>query len=329
MTYSALNDNCLLLNCDRTCLIQLPEHFTIPEANSLDEKFKEIIRDRSTPKKIILDFAKTTWIDTSALLYLKKIIRVASTLEVDIVSWSFSPQIKTLFSRSGCDRLFTSNTETEAIWKEENKQEQTIHPSINSRIKRLFDILGALIGLAITAILFIPLAIAIQLDNPGPIFYSQIRCGYMGKPFRIWKFRSMVVNADRLQAKIENQTNSGFFFKNKNDPRITKVGRFLRKTSLDEFPQFWNVLKGEMSLVGTRPPTIEEVYKYEISYGQRLDVKPGLTGEWQVNGRSKVLDFEEVIRLDINYQQKWSVLYDLKLIFKTIYVIFSKDSGAC
>jgi lipopolysaccharide/colanic/teichoic acid biosynthesis glycosyltransferase len=106
-----------------------------------------------------------------------------------------------------------------------------------------------LVGLAIAAVLFIPIAIAIQLDNPGSIFYSQIRCGYMGKPFRIWEFRSMVVNADRLQSKVENQTNSGLFFKNKNDRRITKVGRFLRKTSLDEFPQFWNVLKGEMSLV--------------------------------------------------------------------------------
>ncbi|WP_083602405.1 sugar transferase [Hydrococcus rivularis] len=339
MTYSALNNDCYLINCDcppdsatigdRACLIQLPERFTLPEASLLEKKFQSIIHANSTPKKIILDFAQTTWIDSSGLLCLKQLVRVASTVGVDIVSWSFSSQIKTLLSRSGCDRLFESESETEAIWQQENSQNLAIHPSVNSRIKRLFDILGALAGLAITAVIFIPIAIAIQLDNPGPIFYSQIRCGYMGKPFRIWKFRSMVVNADRLQAQVENQTNSGFFFKNKNDPRITKVGRFLRKTSLDEFPQFWNVLKGEMSLVGTRPPTIEEVYKYEISYGQRLNVKPGLTGEWQVNGRSKIVDFEEVVRLDLKYQRNWSFLYDFKLILKTIIVIFSKESGAC
>ncbi len=120
----------------------------------------------------------------------------------------------------------------------------------------------------------------------------------------------------------------GAFFKNENDPRIIKVGRFLRRTSLDELPQFWNVLKGEMSLVGTRPPTPDEVERYEVPEWQRLDVKPGMTGEWQVNGRSTVRSFEDVIRLDLQYQKNWSLVYDLKLIFKTITILFNRNSGA-
>lgn len=129
----------------------------------------------------------------------------------------------------------------------------TFHPSVISKTKRILDILGALVGLLIVAIMIIPIALVMQIDNPGPIFYSQIRCGVNGKQFRIWKFRSMIVGADRQKHLVVNQA-KGHIFKNDNDPRITRVGRFLRKTSLDEFPQFWNVLKGEMSLVGTRPP---------------------------------------------------------------------------
>lgn len=204
----------------------------------------------------------------------------------------------------------------------------SVHPSINSKIKRLIDISGALVGLTITGLATIPIAIFIQLDNPGPIFYSQIRCGYRGKNFRIWKFRSMVTNAEELKSQVKNEV-EGAFFKNENDPRITKIGKFLRKTSLDEFPQFLNVLKGDMSLVGTRPPTVDEVAQYNSYHHKRLEVKPGLTGEWQVNGRSKIVDFENVVDLDLKYQEKWSVFYDLKLIFKTITVLFSKGSGAC
>ncbi len=205
--------------------------------------------------------------------------------------------------------------------------QQQVHYSANSKRKRLLDIIGALIGLVVTVILAIPIAIAIQFDNPGPIFYSQIRCGVKGQPFRLWKFRSMVVEADRLQHLVENQA-TGNIFKNKNDPRITRLGHFLRRTSLDELPQFWNVLKGDMSLVGTRPPTLEEVRKYEKHHWERLNIKPGITGEWQANGRSSILDFEEIVRMDIAYQQKWSVIYDLKLIWKTLLVVACKD-GAC
>jgi lipopolysaccharide/colanic/teichoic acid biosynthesis glycosyltransferase len=202
-----------------------------------------------------------------------------------------------------------------------------VHYSANCKRKRLIDILGALVGLAVTAMIALPIAIAIQLDNPGPIFYSQLRCGLKGKTFRIWKFRSMVVEADRLQHLVINQA-TGNIFKNKNDPRITRIGRFLRRTSLDELPQFWNVLTGDMSLVGTRPPTVDEVMRYETHHWERLNTKPGITGEWQANGRSNITDFEDIVRMDIAYQQKWSVLYDLKLIWKTVITV-ANSHGAC
>lgn len=205
--------------------------------------------------------------------------------------------------------------------------EQYVHHSVYSKTKRSLDIVGALVGLLITAIIFVPIAIAIQLDNPGPILYTQIRCGLRGKYFRIWKFRSMIVGADEKKHLVKNQA-KGSIFKNDSDPRVTRVGRFLRRTSLDELPQFWNVLRGEMSLVGTRPPTPDEVAKYERHHYSRLNVRPGITGEWQTKGRSTITNFEDIFALDLQYQHKWSPLYDLSLIFKTFYVVFSRQ-GAC
>ena len=201
------------------------------------------------------------------------------------------------------------------------------HISTRSAFKRSLDIMGACVGIAILTILFVPIAIAIRLDSSGPILYSQERFGLQGKPFRIWKFRSMVSNADELKSKIKNEAN-GLIFKNTDDPRITAVGRFLRKTSLDEFPQFWNVLKGDMSLVGTRPPTGDEVQHYSEHHWKRLDVRPGLTGQWQVSGRSAIKDFEEIVKLDLHYQKHWTPIYDIKLIVKTITTLLSKRSGA-
>ncbi len=197
-----------------------------------------------------------------------------------------------------------------------------VHLSVNSRAKRLLDILGALIGLGITAAVAIPVALVMQLDNPGPIFYSQTRCGLNGRCFRIWKFRSMVVGAEQLQHLVLNEA-EGLIFKNANDPRVTRIGRFLRRTSLDELPQFWNVLRGEMSLVGTRPPTAKEVEQYSPHHWQRLQVKPGMTGEWQANGRSCVKDFEAIVRMDLDYQRKWSIAYDISLILKTLKVVLN------
>ena len=202
-----------------------------------------------------------------------------------------------------------------------------VHPSVTSQEKRILDILGALVGLAIAGVIAIPIAIAMWLDDPGNIFYSQTRCGLDGKPFRIWKFRSMIADADKQKHLVENQA-KGHIFKNENDPRITRVGHFLRSTSLDEFPQFWNVLKGEMSLVGTRPPTTDEVAMYNSHHFQRLKVKPGITGEWQVRGRSEVLDFEEIVQMDLDYQKRWSFIYDVHLLIQTVTVVLARK-GAC
>ncbi len=204
---------------------------------------------------------------------------------------------------------------------------QSVHCSVTSKVKRSIDILGSLVGLAIAAVVAVPVALVMLLDSPGPLLYSQVRCSFKGRHFRMWKFRSMVVGAEKLKHLVTNQA-TGHIFKNDNDPRITRVGNFLRCTSLDELPQFWNVLVGDMSLVGTRPPTPDEVASYDNFHWQRLDVKPGLTGEWQVNGRSAVKDFDEIVRMDIDYQRKWSVIYDISLICKTIWVVLNKN-GAC
>jgi lipopolysaccharide/colanic/teichoic acid biosynthesis glycosyltransferase len=209
----------------------------------------------------------------------------------------------------------------------EPSHQRLTHRSASSRSKRAIDIGGALIGLAVLSVLFVPVAIAIKLDSPGPIFYSQKRYGLRGKPFRIWKFRSMVKQAESLKQLVSNEA-QGCIFKNKNDPRITRVGRLLRQTSLDEFPQFWNVLRGEMSLVGTRPPTEDEVSCYSDLHWQRLAVKPGLTGQWQISGRSAIKDFEEIVQLDLLYQALWSPRYDLEVLWRTVLVLLTRR-GAC
>jgi lipopolysaccharide/colanic/teichoic acid biosynthesis glycosyltransferase len=204
---------------------------------------------------------------------------------------------------------------------------QAPHPSTYSAFKRLFDIAGSLVGLLILALLFIPIALAIKLDSPGSIFYVSWRYGLYGRPFRMYKFRTMVRNADALKADVTNQM-KGIIFKNEADPRMTWIGRYLRSTSLDELPQFWNVLLGEMSLVGTRPPIADEVVHYSQRHWQRLNVKPGLTGHWQVSGRSIVQDFEEIVALDLHYQKQWSLKLDLMILVKTLYVVVAKV-GAC
>ena len=197
------------------------------------------------------------------------------------------------------------------------------HPSTTSILKRLIDVVGSLVGLAILAVVFVPMAIAIRFDSPGSILFAQTRYGLYGHRFKLYKFRSMVNNADSLKALVTNEA-MGAIFKNENDPRITRVGRFLRRTSLDELPQFWNVLMGEMSLVGTRPPTGDEVMQYNQRHWQRLNVKPGLTGEWQVFGRSAVKDFEAIVDLDLRYQSRWSIGYDLLILAKTVYVVVAR-----
>jgi exopolysaccharide biosynthesis polyprenyl glycosylphosphotransferase len=196
-------------------------------------------------------------------------------------------------------------------------------------LKRLMDIVGALIGILITGFISIFITIAIKLDSPGPVIFAQDRVGLNGRTFKLYKFRSMCIDAEEKKRELRqyNQVDGGLMFKIKNDPRVTRVGRFIRKTSIDELPQFINVLRGEMSLVGTRPPTLDEVSKYENYQRRRISIKPGLTGLWQVSGRSSILDFDEVVKLDTKYIDEWSIWLDIKIIIKTFLVIF-KRKGA-
>lgn len=189
-------------------------------------------------------------------------------------------------------------------------------------IKRLMDIIGGFVGLVLTGIITLFLAPAIKLDSPGPVFFSQTRIGKNGRRFKIYKFRSMYIDAEERLKDLQDQNEmSGLMFKMENDPRITKVGAFIRKTSLDEFPQFLNVLRGEMSLVGTRPPTESEFEQYNEHYRRRLSMTPGLTGLWQISGRSDIQDFDEVVKLDLQYIDNWSLTEDIRILLKTVYVV--------
>ena len=190
--------------------------------------------------------------------------------------------------------------------------------------KRCIDILAGIVGLVFTGLAFAIFAPLIKLQSPGPVFFSQIRVGKNGRKFRFYKFRSMNVNAEEQKQELMDQNEmSGHMFKIKDDPRIFPVGKFMRKFSIDELPQFWNILKGDMSLVGTRPPTEEEFAAYEAHHKARLGIKPGLTGMWQVSGRSDIQDFEEVVELDTYYIVNWSLFLDFKIIFKTLQVVVS------
>lgn len=195
-------------------------------------------------------------------------------------------------------------------------------------LKRLIDLIGGLIGSVITILLTIFIAPAILIESRGPIFFSQVRIGRNGRRFKILKYRSMYADAEQRKHELMEQNEmKGLMFKMENDPRVTRVGKFLRKTSLDEFPQFFNVLKGDMSLVGTRPPTESEFYQYENRHKRRLALKAGLTGLWQVSGRSDINDFEDVVKLDLEYIDNWNLKMDLRIILKTIgVVLFGKGA---
>lgn len=208
-----------------------------------------------------------------------------------------------------------------AINKKENK-------TVYNFIKRTIDVLGSLCGLILLSPLLLVIGILIRSDSKGPIIFAQKRVGLNGREFKMYKFRSMVVNAEELKDKLkENNEMSGPMFKMKDDPRITKIGKFIRKTSIDELPQLINVLKGNMSLVGPRPSLPKEVKEFEPWMIRRLEVKPGLTCYWQVMGRNSI-DFEDWMKLDIKYVNERSLWLDIKLIFKTIFVLFG-DENAC
>ncbi len=195
-------------------------------------------------------------------------------------------------------------------------------------LKRMLDILGGIVGTVLCLIIGIFVAPAIFIEDPGPIIFKQKRVGKNGRFFYIYKFRSMYQDAEERKKELMAQNEmDGLMFKMKDDPRITKVGNFIRKTSLDEFPQFLNVLIGDMSLVGTRPPTVEEFNQYSVHHKRRLSLKPGITGLWQVSGRSDITDFEEVVRLDTEYIDNWTFQNDIRILLKTVVAVFRREGS--
>lgn len=199
-----------------------------------------------------------------------------------------------------------------------------VHNDREIILKKAIDFIGGLVGTVLSLPIILITAIPLLIESPGPLIFKQARVGKNGRIFNIYKLRSMYADAEkRKQALMAQNKMDGLMFKMDNDPRITKVGKFIRKYSIDELPQFWNVLKGDMSLIGTRPPTVEEFEQYESHHKRRLSMKPGITGLWQVSGRSNIQDFEEVVRLDCEYIDTWSPALDIKILFKTVNVVLT------
>lgn len=194
--------------------------------------------------------------------------------------------------------------------------------------KRMLDIAGSFVGMVILVIATVFVAPAIKLNSPGPVFFGQTRVGKNGRKFTFYKFRSMYQDAEQRKKELMKKNEvKGLMFKMEDDPRITKVGKFLRNTSIDELPQFWNVLRGDMSLVGTRPPTVDEFEHYEVKHKCRLSMTPGLTGLWQISGRSNIKDFDEVVKLDMQYIDNWSILKDIKILILTVWVVLTRKGS--
>ena len=207
--------------------------------------------------------------------------------------------------------------------------------------KRLLDILGGLVGTALTGVLCLVMVPVIKTQSPGPVFFTQERVGKNGKRFQIYKFRTMYMDAEERKKELmaRNRVKDGMMFKIDFDPRIignkvlpdgTQKSGFMdlaRRLSLDEFPQFLNVLKGDMSLIGTRPPTVDEYEKYQLHHHARLATKPGITGMWQVSGRSNITDFEEVVRLDTKYIQEWTYGLDIRILLRTVAVVLKREGS--
>ena len=287
----------------------------------------------SSSKNPALESIKLKELSLSTLEYVKR-------HQVDLVIFSVNHLVRKkiehlieAFSEMGIDSLIT--IDSFAIETLETKLEDfgttnviRLSPRLFTDgellLKRLMDIAGALVGCFICIIFGLIVAPLIFLEDPGPIIFKQKRVGRNGKFFYIYKFRSMYQDAEaKLQTLKDQNEMQGFIFKMKNDPRITKIGKILRKTSIDELPQFFNVLEGSMSLIGTRPPTVDEYNQYSAHHKRRISIKPGITGLWQVSGRSEITDFEEIVRLDCFYIDHWSITGDIKILLKTFAAVFT------
>lgn len=239
---------------------------------------------------------------------------------------------------AGCEFLYSARAIEVAgvrpsiVWRGQEPFFEFATPELEGQqlmVKRCLDLIGATVGLVLLSPLFLLVGLAVKLDTPGPVFFSQDRAGLGGRRFRMYKFRTMGVGADTEKPNLVslNHTGDSRLFKIPNDPRITRVGRFLRRWSLDELPQIWNVFRGDMSLVGPRPFFESDLEDYEAHHFRRLGAKPGVTGLWQVSGRSHVVDFEEVVRLDREYIEHWSIWLDISIMLRTIPAVFGRHGA--
>ncbi len=204
----------------------------------------------------------------------------------------------------------------------------TVHNASSLIMKRIVDIIGGTFGAIVSIPIILITAIPLLIESPGPLIFKQERVGKNGRTFNIYKLRSMYVDAEQRKKELmEHNKMDGLMFKMDDDPRITKVGKIIRKLSIDELPQFFNVIKGDMSLIGTRPPTVNEFEQYENHHKRRLSMRPGITGMWQVSGRSDIQDFEEVVRLDCEYIDNWSFLLDIEILLKTVKVVLTHEGA--
>lgn len=277
-------------------------------------------------KDEILDYVRTKWVD-GVFIDIEKDAAVSEHLKNTLLSMGVAIHVAVAKMEKGIDDQMLDSMGDYVVLSTVIKAA----PARELFLKRFMDIVGGIAGLLLTAFLTVIIGPAIYISSPGPIFFSQIRVGKNGRRFKIYKFRSMYLDAEEKKESLQEKNKmKGLMFKVDADPRIIGsgpdgkkhgIGWLIRKTSIDEFPQFLNVLKGDMSLVGTRPPTVDEWNQYEYHHRVRMAIKPGLTGLWQVSGRSNITDFEEVVKLDLNYIQNWSLELDIKILLKTIGVV--------
>lgn len=283
----------------------------------------------------LIDFACREWVD-EVLFYLPQGEKVPQDILETLTMMGIATHIPILGKSIKGSKQFVETLGNQTVLT-------TSINIIGSRqlfYKRVLDIIGGIVGCVITVILTIIVGPMIYIKSPGPIFFSQTRIGKNGRKFKIYKFRSMYMDAEKRKQELMSQNKmDGFMFKMDYDPRIIGcekigkdgkpkgIGNFIRSTSIDEFPQFWNVLKGDMSLVGTRPPTLDEWEQYKPHHRARMSIKPGITGMWQVSGRSDITDFEEVVKLDTEYIEKWNLGLDIKIILMTILKVLKNDGA--